>query len=151
MVPKSAGTTNIPRKIDLSSALQYGLAQGYPPLFEFCHTFATTALHPNIPYKGGAEVILTCGNTDGFSKTLQCLNNEWVEGRDPVAEREGILVEEYAYMNAVQTARPRGLTVSSVRIDDEGMCADGPRGLRDVLENWDFGKGMRPHLLYTVT
>src|SRR5262249_49246368 len=108
VVPKSAGTTNVLRKIDLSSALQYGLSQGYPPLFEFCRTFATTALHPNIPYKGGAEVILTCGNTDGFSKALQCLNNEWVEGRDPVAEREGILVEEYAYMNAVQTARPRG-------------------------------------------
>jgi len=149
VVPKSSGTTNLPRKIDLSSGLQYGRAQGYPPLFEFCHTFATTVLHPNIPYKGGAEVILTCGNTDGFSKTLQCLSNEWVEGRDPVAEREGILVEEYR--TAVQTARPRGLTVASVRIDDEGMCADGPRGLRDVLENWDFGKGMRPHLLYTVT
>ena len=68
-----------------------------------------------------------------------------------MAKREGMLVEEYAYTNAVQTARPRGLTITAVRIDDEGMRADGPGGLRDVLENWDFGRGKRPHLLYTVT
>jgi DNA-binding transcriptional MocR family regulator len=79
------------------------------------------------------------------------VNNEWTEGRDPVDEREGILCEEFAYMNAIQAARPRGLNVTPVGIDDEGMRAEGKSGLRDVLENWDFSKGRRPHLLYTVT
>jgi DNA-binding transcriptional MocR family regulator len=142
---------DLTRKIDLASALQYGTAQGYPPLWNFLKEFTTKYLHPTIPYKDGADIILTCGSTDGFSKTLQCFSNEWAEGRDPVSEREGLLVEEYAYMAPVQSARPRGLNIVPVKIDEQGMCAEGVGGLRDVLENWDEGSGRRPHLLYTVT
>lgn len=54
-------------------------------------------------------------------------------------------------MNAIQTARPRGLNVVPIKIDLEGMLADGPGGLEDVLANWDTRKGKRPHLMYTVT
>ena len=54
-------------------------------------------------------------------------------------------------MNAIQAARPRGLNIVPVAIDDEGMLADGKGGLEDVLENWDMSKGKRPHLIYTVT
>jgi DNA-binding transcriptional MocR family regulator len=133
------------------SALQYGTAQGYPPLYDFIKRFATQHMHPNIPYAGNADVILTCGSTDGFSKALQCFNNEWSEGRDPVEEREGLLCEQFAYMNAIQAARPRGMNIAPVAIDDEGMMADGEGGLEDVLENWDFKKGKRPHMMYTVT
>lgn len=150
VVPHASGTSDVLKKIDLITALQYGTAQGYPPLYEWCLEFVRTALHPNIPYKGGPDVILTCGNTDGCSKALQCLNNEWVEG-DPIAEREGLLVEKYTYMNAIQAAVPRGMTITPVKIDDEGMVAAGPGGLEDVLENWDYSKGKRPHLIYTVT
>lgn len=108
-------------------------------------------MHVNVPYDGGPEVILTVGSTDGFSKSIQALNNEWTEGRDPVEEREGLLVEEYAYMNAVQTARPRGMNIAPVAIDGQGMLASGEGGLEDVLSNWDSSKGKRPHLMYTVT
>lgn len=31
------------------------------------------------------------------------------------------------------------------------MVATGPGGLEDVLANWDYKKGRRPHLMYTVT
>jgi DNA-binding transcriptional MocR family regulator len=103
-----------------------------------------------VPYKGGPEIILTVGNTDGFSKCIQAFVNEWYEG-DPLCEREGLLCEEYAYMNAIQQARPKGLNIVPVGIDDEGMRAEGPGGLREVLENWDFSKGKMPHLIYTVT
>ena len=68
-----------------------------------------------------------------------------------MSERPALLVEEYCYMNAVQTALPRGIQMVPVAIDDEGMLAEGPGGLRDVLENWDDSKGRRPHLMYTVT
>ena len=54
-------------------------------------------------------------------------------------------------MNAIQAARPRGLGIVPVAIDDEGMLVSGKGGLEDVLENWDFSKGRRPHLMYTVT
>lgn len=60
-------------------------------------------------------------------------------------------MEEFAYMNAIQTAQPRGLNIVPVTIDAEGMKANGKGGLEDVLENWDANKGKRPHLIYTVT
>ena len=139
------------RKIDLKSALQYGTAQGYPPLYYFLREFTRENLHPNIPYKDGPEIILTCGSTDGMAKSLECFSNVWDEQRDWIREREGILCEEFAYMNAIQQARPRGLNVVPVAIDDEGMTAIGKGGLAEVLKNWDFNKGKRPHLMYTVT
>jgi len=151
LVPPTSASTNPLQRIDLASALQYGTAQGYPPLYAFVRSFALQYLHPHIPYKGGAEIILTCGSTDGFSKAMQALTNEWSEGRDPVDEREGMLVEEFCYMNAVQTARPRGVNIVPVGMDDEGMRVEGKGGLRDVLENWDSQNGRRPHLMYTVT
>ena len=142
---------DILRKIDLKSALQYGTAEGYPPLYAWIRQFAREHLHPNVPYKDGPEVLLTCGNTDGFSKTIEALTDVWMAGRDPVTKKPGLLVEEHVYMNAVQAAKPRGLSVAPVSMDAEGLKADGPGGLRDVLGNWDLSKGRRPHLIYTVT
>lgn len=151
VVPMSSENQDVLRKIDLKTALQYGQAQGYPPLYSFLRQFTTENLHPNVPYKDGPEIVLTCGNTDGFAKTLEALTNVWSEEKSPVGEKEGLLVEEFAYMNAIQAARPRGMNIVPVAIDDEGMCAQGPGGLLDVLENWDTNRGKRPHLIYTVT
>ena len=151
LVPHTSAQKNPIKKIDLASALQYGTAQGYPPLYYFIRQFTQENLHPNCPYKGGPEVILTCGNTDGFGKVLQALTNEWSEEKDWVRDREGLLVEEFCYMNAIQAARPRGLNIVPVGLDDEGMRAEGPGGLKEVLENWDSRKGKRPRLMYTVT
>lgn len=150
-MPKAAETVDILRKIDLKSALQYGTAQGYPPLYSFLRQFATENMHPNVPYAGGPEIIVTCGSTDGFAKTIEALSNVWNEDRDCVRDREGLLVEEFCYMNAVQTGRPRGLNIVPVTIDAEGMLASGEGGLEDVLEKWDYNRGKRPHLIYTVT
>lgn len=151
IVPGVSQEINPLRKIDLKSALQYGTAQGYPPLYAFLRQFTRENLHPNIPYADGPEIILTCGATDGFAKTVEALSNVWDEERDWVREREGILCEEFAYMNAIQAVAPRGLNVVPVAIDDEGMCASGKGGLAEVLAKWDYNKGKRPHLMYTVT
>jgi len=151
LVPHDSAEPNILRKIDLTTALQYGTAQGYPPLYSFIRHFARTNLHPNIPYKDGVDVILTCGSTDGFSKAVECFSNIWDEERDWIREREGIVCEEFAYMNAIQTARPRGLNIVPIAIDSEGMLAYGKGGLEDVMSNWNKNKGKRPHLMYTVT
>lgn len=150
-VPKESKTSNLMTKIDLQTALQYGTAEGYPPLLSFVRQFARDHLHPNVPYKGGPEVMMTCGSTDGFSKSIECLSNIWLETKDWIRDREGIVCEEFAYMNAIQAVLPRGLTVSPVATDAQGMKATGPGGLADVLENWDYSKGKRPHLMYTVT
>jgi DNA-binding transcriptional MocR family regulator len=120
-------------------------------LAAFVKDFTLNYLHPAIPYKGGADTVLSCGAMDGFSKVVQCFNNEWSEEHDPVEEREGLVCETFAFMNAIQTARPRGMNVVPIEIDAEGMLADGPGGLKEVLRDWDFSRGKRPHLMYTVT
>jgi len=150
-VPHASAIPDPQRKIDLTTALQYGTAQGYPPLYSFLRQFTREHLHPNVPYLNGPDIILTNGNTDGLAKTLEALTNVWSEERDWIRERPGLLVEEFAFMNAVQAAKPRGVQVAPVKIDLEGMVPDGPGGLEDVLENWDDSKGKRPHLMYTVT
>ncbi|KAL2062719.1 hypothetical protein VTL71DRAFT_5791 [Oculimacula yallundae] len=150
-VPHTSVIKNPAQKIDITSALQYGTAQGYPPLFSFLRQFTREVLHPNVPYAGGPEIVLTCGSTDGMSKTLEAFTNPWSADRDWIRERPGMLCEEFAYMNALQAAAPRGVQIVPVKIDLEGMLPNGPGGLEDVLENWDESKGKRPHLLYTVT
>ena len=151
LVPDRSSASNILRKIDLATALQYGTGQGYPPLYTFVRQFTRDCLHPNILYKDGAEIILTCGSTDGFAKSLEAFSNPWDVERDWIREREGMLCEEFAYMSAIQAARPRGLNIVPLAIDDEGMLATGKGGLADVLEKWDKNRGKRPHLMYTVT
>ena len=151
VVPKLSDNEDVLRKIDLKTALQYGTAQGYPPLYSYLRQFTVENMHPNVPYKGGPEIILTCGATDGFSKSLEALTNAWNEDRDWIGYKQGLLVEEFCYMNAIQAARPRGLNIVPVAIDDEGMKAHGKGGLFDVLDTWDESKGKRPHLIYTVT
>lgn len=151
LVPHTSKQANPTKKIDLATALQYGTAQGYPPLYYFIRQFVQDHLHVNCPYQGGPEIVLTCGNTDGFCKVLDAFVNPWSEEKDWIRDREGLLVEEFAYMGAISGAKPRGLNIVPVAIDDEGMRASGPGGLQDVLENWDHNRGKLPHLMYTVT
>ncbi|KAI5924290.1 pyridoxal phosphate-dependent transferase [Camillea tinctor] len=146
-----AGSSDPTRKIDLATALQYGQANGYPPLLSFVRQFARECLHPNVPYRGGPEVILTVGATDGMSKALELFTNIWVPGKNDVRERPGMLTEVFMYSNAANQAAPRGVQVVPVEMDAEGMLPFGPGGLEDVLANWDDSKGKRPHIMYTVT
>ncbi|KAI1636404.1 pyridoxal phosphate-dependent transferase [Biscogniauxia mediterranea] len=147
----AAGASDPTTKIDLATALQYGQADGYPPLLSFVRQFAREYLHPNVPYRGGPEVILTVGATDGMSKALELFTNIWIPGKNDVRERPGMLTEVFMYANAAGQAASRGVQVVPVEMDGEGMVPYGPGGLDDVLANWDDSKGKRPHLLYTVT
>ncbi|KAF4119694.1 DNA-binding transcriptional regulator, MocR family, contains an aminotransferase domain [Geosmithia morbida] len=150
-VPKSDPTADPFSKIDVATALQYGTASGYPPLLSFVRQFTRNNLHPNVPYAGGPEVILTCGATDGFSKTVELLFDPWSPYHDPIEERPGLVCEAFVYRNAPDTAAARGVSVTPVEYDSEGMLAHGPGGLKDVLDSWDPTKGRRPSLVYTVT
>lgn len=150
-IPHKVDIKNPLQKIDLTTALQYGLVEGYPPLFSFLRQFTRETLHPNVPYLDGPEIIFSCGNTDGYSKVIQAFTNVWCPERDWVGEREGILCEEFAYLSGIQASQPQGLQVVPVKIDAQGMLASGPGGLEDILTNWDDKKGKRPHLMYTIT
>lgn len=150
-IPKARDESDPLKKIDLASALQYGTAQGYPPLHSWIRQFTRENLHPNVPYRGGPEVILTCGSTDGFSKTLDLFVNSWDPEVNDICDRPGLLCENFIYSNVLGQSLPRGVQVVTVKSDAGGMLATGPGGLEDVLSNWDDTKGKRPHLMYTVT
>ncbi|KAI0157536.1 pyridoxal phosphate-dependent transferase [Xylariaceae sp. FL1272] len=151
IVPHDVDIANPIQKIDLASALQYGQAVGYPPLVSYIRQFTRECLHPNVPYEGGPDVVFTTGSTDGMSKTLELFTNIWIEGKNDIRERPGMLVDVFMYPNILGQAQPRGVQVAPVELDDQGMAPFGPGGLEDVLSNWDESKGKRPHLLYTVS
>jgi DNA-binding transcriptional MocR family regulator len=150
-VPKVTAETNPLKKIDLASALQYGQAQGYPPLLSWVQQFTRQCLHPNVPYRGGPEVTLTVGSTDGFAKTLELFVNPWSPAKDDIRDRPALLCETFIYSNVLAQAEPKGIAIVPIKADDGGMCVEGDGGLEDVLSNWDESKGKRPHLMYTVT
>lgn len=150
-MPRYADAPNPLKKIDLASALQYGQANGYPPLLSFIREFARDYLHPNVPYAGGPEVIFTVGSTDGMSKTLDLFTNVWVKEKNDIRERPGLLSDVFMYPSIIGQAEPRGIQMVGVEMDEAGMAVEGPGGLEDVLANWDESKGKRPHLMYTVT
>jgi DNA-binding transcriptional MocR family regulator len=150
-VPKINSEANPLKKIDLSTALQYGTADGYPPLRSFVRQFTRNHLHPTVPYLNGPEVILTSGSTDGFSKAVELIVEPWRDDKDPVETRPAMLCEVFVYMNGPATVKPKGVRLVPVEIDDEGMMAHGPGGLQDIMENWDLRDGRRPHFIYTVT
>ncbi|KAL2142074.1 hypothetical protein VTI28DRAFT_1587 [Corynascus sepedonium] len=150
-VPKTLDESDPLKKIDLASVLQYGLAAGYPPLLSWVRQFTRENLQHDTPYQNGPEVILTCGSTDGFSKTLDLFVNQWTEGVNDIRDRPGLLCEPFVYSNILSQAQPHGVQIVTVKADASGMTIKGPGGLEDVLANWDHSKGKRPHLMYTVT
>ncbi|KAH7188553.1 pyridoxal phosphate-dependent transferase [Fusarium flagelliforme] len=150
-IPKVVQETDPTKRVDLASALQYGQVTGYQPLLSFIKQFTNQILYPDIPYKGGVDVILSSGSTDGFSRVLQLLVDPWYEGLHPPTERQGMLCETFVFGNVITQAKPLGINIVPIETDEEGMVAEGPGGLREVLENWDPQNGLLPHFLYTVT
>ena len=150
-IPKILNEPDYTKKIDLASALQYGQAQGYPPLLSWVRQFTREQLHSNVPYRDGPEVTLICGSTDGFSKTLDLFVNSWTEGVHDIRDRPGLLCETFVYPSILSQSKPRGVQIAPVKADEYGMVPTGEGSLEDVLEHWDPSKGKRPHLMYTVT
>ena len=151
LIPQYPPLTDYPNPLgyppSISTALQYTMADGYPPLLSWVRTFALSHLHAahgGIPYSS-PTIILTCGNTDGLNKVFETL----------LQENDTLLVENFTFIPAVSAATPRGAVAVGVPIDEEGITVAGPGGLRDVLGNWArtrLGRAGRrkPRVLYTI-
>ena len=150
-VPALSDESNLSKRVDVATGLQYGQASGYPPMLAWVRKFTREHLHPEVPYRDGPEVTLTCGSTDGFAKTLEMFVNPWIEGVHDIRDRPGMLCENFIYAMILTQTEPKGIQMAPVNTDGDGMLASGPGGLEDVLANWDESKGKRPHLMYTVT
>jgi len=117
--------------IPLSRSLQYGYTEGQPELVDFIREH--TKLVHNIPYQGW-DVVSTIGNTQSWDATLRTFC-----GRGDV-----ILVEEFSFSSALETANALGITQFPVPMDDFGII---PEKLESVLNDWT---GPKPKLLYTI-
>ena len=61
-----------------------------------------------------------------------------------------ILSEEYTFATAVETARPLGIRVQGVAVDEQGIL---PHSLDETLSNWnpsEHNGAQKPFILYTV-
>lgn len=136
--------------IDLNTALQYGIAQGYSPLYVLLRKLVNSVYHPNIPYHGGANVIISGGAADGLAKVYELLFNHWDAEVNDLRGREGLIVEEFTYGPALAQVKPKDVNIVPVKMDAEGMVAYGAGSLFEALHNWDYARGKRPHVVYLI-
>jgi len=149
-IPRLSPRASSIRKVDLNTALQYGSAQGYPPLHAWLLKLTNLVYHPNIPYEGGADIMINGGSADGLSKIYELLFNSWDEGLDSVRDREGLVVEQFVYSPPIAQIQHRGVNIVPIKMDSQGMVVHGTGGLSEVLQNWDYAQGKRPHALYLI-
>ena len=90
------------------------------------------------------------GSADGLSKIFEVIFNYWDKDLNHVRDREGLIVEEFVYAPPLAQIRPRDVNIVPIKMDSEGMLADGAGGLLEVLETWDFANGKRPHAVYII-
>ncbi|KAJ5377056.1 Aromatic amino acid aminotransferase [Penicillium cosmopolitanum] len=121
---------------DLEIALNYGQATGAAQLLRFV-TEHTEIIH-SPPYADW-QCTLTAGSTYAWDTCLRLLTERG----------DFILMEEYTFASAAETAFPLGLKALAVPIDEQGLIPDA---MDDLLTNWDEqARGARkPFVLYTI-
>ncbi|RAH42911.1 aminotransferase-like domain-containing protein [Aspergillus brunneoviolaceus CBS 621.78] len=121
---------------DLEVALNYGQAVGSAQLLRFV-TEHTEIVHS--PLYSDWQCCLTSGTTYAWDATLRML----------CQRGDYILMEEYTFSSAQETALPQGLQIAPVPMDDDGLL---PERLDEILCSWDVqARGARkPHVLYMV-
>ncbi|OJJ85256.1 aminotransferase-like domain-containing protein [Aspergillus glaucus CBS 516.65] len=121
---------------DLEVALNYGQATGAPQLLRFV-TEHTEIIH-NPPYADW-HCCLNAGSTYGWDTALRLLTERG----------DYILMEEYTFSSAAETALPLGVKLASIKMDEQGLL---PESMDEVLSNWDeAARGARkPYVLYTI-
>lgn len=117
--------------VELARSLQYGYTEGHTELMEFVKEHTDT-IH-NVPYEDW-DVIASVGNTQAWDACLRTF----------AARGDTILVEEFSFSSALETAHAQGITTYPVQMDSEGVI---PQALSDALDNWI---GPKPKLFYTI-
>ncbi|KAF7715387.1 Uncharacterized protein PECH_002812 [Penicillium ucsense] len=121
---------------DLEIALNYGQATGSAQILRFA-TEHTEIIH-NPPYSDW-QCTMTSGSTYAWDTALRVLTERG----------DYILMEEYTFSSAAETAFPLGVKTIGVPIDAQGLI---PEAMDEILSNWDEkARGARkPHVLYTI-
>ncbi|CAN8099461.1 unnamed protein product [Discula destructiva] len=124
---------------DLSIGLNYGQATGSAQMIRWVTEHTEMMFNP--PYADWRSC-MTVGSTGALEQALRmfCDRNRG----------DSILMDEFAFSTALETAEPLGIKVVGVAIDEEGLLPDS---MDEILANWDSKarNGVsKPHVLYTV-
>ncbi|KAG7663417.1 ARO8 [[Candida] subhashii] len=117
--------------VELARSLQYGYTEGAPELINYLKEH-TDLIH-KVPYEDW-DLIATVGNTESWDSTLRTF----------CTRGDCILVEEYSFSSALETAHAQGVNTIPVSMDEHGLI---PQALEEVMANWI---GNQPKLLYTI-
>lgn len=129
-VPKSSETVSS-LDIPLSNSLQYGNTQGPLPFLKWIKEH-NEMVH-DIGYQDW-DVAMTIGNTQALDASLRTFCNTG----------DTILMEEFTFTSAEETANGQGLRTVPVKVDLDGII---PEVLDKQLDEW---VGPKPKLLYTI-
>jgi aromatic amino acid aminotransferase I len=58
-----------------------------------------------------------------------------------------ILTEAYTYSGAIEAAKPLGLRLFGIEMDDVGLSS---KARDQLLSLWDHSEGSKPRVLYTI-
>ncbi|KAH3674932.1 hypothetical protein WICMUC_002952 [Wickerhamomyces mucosus] len=130
-VSKNAAENSRSDDIPLSRSLQYGHTGGQPELLNFLREH--TQLIHKIPYSEW-DIIQSIGNTQSWDGVLRTFTNRG----------DTILVEDFSFPSALETANALGVIQFPIPTDDFGII---PEKLAETLDNW---VGAKPKLLYTI-
>lgn len=102
------------------------------------HWLNWTQIIHNPPYADW-HCCLTAGSTYSWDSVLRMLTERG----------DYILLEEYTFASAAETAWPLGLKGAAIKMDEQGLL---PESMDEILSNWDeAARGARkPFLLYTI-
>ncbi|KAH6658565.1 putative aromatic aminotransferase Aro8 [Truncatella angustata] len=121
---------------DLATCLNYGYSAGSEQLLRFVTEHVEVVHDP--PYSDW-QCSLTIGSTSALDAAYRmfCSRGDY------------ILTEEFTYSGAIEAARPLGLRLAPVKMDEQGLSASD---LDVVLSDWDpVERGAeKPFLLYVI-
>jgi aromatic amino acid aminotransferase I len=122
--------------VECSVDTSIGSGTGDQSLRDWAHEFTKTVFKPAC---SDFEILLNCGNTDGWNKIVRML----------CEPGDFILVEQYTYPSAQALWIPMGCVGVPIKSDSQGMS---PEDLDSVLASWEEARPgvKRPHLFSSL-
>lgn len=138
-IGKHDATEKPEAEYDLSIGLNYGQATGSAQMLRWVTEHTEIMFNP--PYADWRSC-MTVGSTGALEQALRMFCDR--------ARGDSMLMDEFAFSTALETAEPLGIKVVGVQIDEQGLL---PESMDEILSNWDpkeHGGTRKPHVLYTV-
>lgn len=119
------------KDIELARSLQYGYTEGHTELLDFLREHTKTIHDPKY---ANWDIITSIGNTEAWDLVLRTF----------CTRGDSVLVEEYSFSSALETASAQGVNTIPCPMDDYGLI---PEAMEKMLAAW---VGPKPKFLYLI-